>query len=174
MIMRMEILTLLNQAKSAGLSIEVQGDQLVMRGPKRAAAIAQELGRQKAAVLAALSTKAFPGVVERQDTKADTDAGRKWEENQSASPCTTVNRLKEQFGNPSGTTSTTITHEGKFYEVSLKSGMWFFRRSPDAGWTACSDGFAKIVEEQRRPVTPVSKPWSCCPDSGKENPSAHA
>ena len=77
----MDVMTLLDQAKSVGLSVEVHGERLVIKGPKRAAAIVQELARQKTAVLAMLSTKASPGFTDRQDRKADTDVGPKLEEN---------------------------------------------------------------------------------------------
>ena len=41
-----------------------------------------------------------------------------------------------------------IDYGGKTYEVAVISGMWFFRAAAEAGWTACSDEFAGIIEER--------------------------
>ena len=56
----MEILKLLTRAQSAGLTVEAQEGQLVVRGPKQAAPIAKELGAHKAAVMAALAATSAP------------------------------------------------------------------------------------------------------------------
>ena len=141
----MDVVTLLDQAKSAGLSVKAHGDQLVVRGPKRAAAIVQELGRHKAAVLAILSPNAAPAAAEPQDGKAESNSMPK--DSESAHPCTPVLLTKVSCV-PSETAPATITHDGKTYEVAAECGMWFFRRSPEAGWTACSEGFVSIIEEQ--------------------------
>jgi hypothetical protein len=50
----MEGLRLLKKARAAGLTVAVDGDQLVIRGPQRAAAIAQQLIASKPAVMEAL------------------------------------------------------------------------------------------------------------------------
>ena len=116
----MDVLTLLKQARSAGLCVETRGDQPVVKGPKRAAAIAQDLARQKAAVLAALST-------ECQDRGVQPQTIRKT--------------------NPSRTNPGKFHYDGKTYFVAITSGMWFFCRSPEAGWSACSEKFAQLIEE---------------------------
>src|SRR5688572_1618332 len=60
----MEVLELIEQAERAGLAVECEGNQLIVRGPKSAAGIARQLGERKADVLAAL----------RQDWAADSRA----------------------------------------------------------------------------------------------------
>jgi hypothetical protein len=47
-------LTLLDQAKSAGLTVLREGDRLIVRGPKRLASLAQGVLAHKEQVLAAL------------------------------------------------------------------------------------------------------------------------
>ena len=140
------ILTLLDRAESAGLSVMARGTQLVIKGPKRAAAIVQELILQKAAVLGMLSAKAPPGSTGCQDGMVDLDAGSKLEENRSAHPCP-PDRSTKQLDAPSETTPATIIYDGKSYDVALTHGLWFFRAAAEASWTACSDEFAAIVEE---------------------------
>ena len=56
----MDGLSLLIKARSAGLTIEAQGDRLVIRGPKTAGAIAKELIENKAVVMAALTAASLP------------------------------------------------------------------------------------------------------------------
>jgi len=142
----MDILTLLNQARAAGLSVKAQGDRLEIEGPEPAAAIAQELGRQKAAVLALLSAEASPESTEHRDSKVDTDAGPKAAENKSAGPIPTCrSTILPQA--PSKNAPASITYGGKTFEVAVISGMWFFRVTAEAGWTNCSADFAGIVEE---------------------------
>src|SRR4051794_8102001 len=51
----METVALLHRAQEAGLHIELMGDTLLVRGPKRAAAVVKLLAEHKAEVLAALS-----------------------------------------------------------------------------------------------------------------------
>ena len=51
----MEAVTLLQRAQEAGLRIELIGDTLLVRGPKRAEAVVKLLAEHKAEVLAALS-----------------------------------------------------------------------------------------------------------------------
>ena len=51
----MEAVTLLHRAQEAGLRIELMGDTLLVRGPKRAEAVVKLLAEHKAEVLAALS-----------------------------------------------------------------------------------------------------------------------
>jgi hypothetical protein len=53
-------LTLLDQARAAGLSVAAVGDRLVIRGPRRAEPIACELMGRKAEVLALLVAPAEP------------------------------------------------------------------------------------------------------------------
>lgn len=56
----MDGLSLLAEARRAGLSVHVEGDKLVVRGPKVAAPIAQRLLANKAQVMAALSSGPAP------------------------------------------------------------------------------------------------------------------
>lgn len=53
----MEVLTLIGQARAAGLTVEVEGDTLIVSGPPDAAPLAQQLGQCKADVIAALRTR---------------------------------------------------------------------------------------------------------------------
>ena len=46
-----------------------------------------------------------------------------------------------------GTKHATIALGDKTYELRQFYGMWFFRLTPDAGWTCCSLEFVKIIEE---------------------------
>jgi hypothetical protein len=144
----MHVLTLLDQAKSANISVEARGDKLVVRGPKRALAIMQELGKHKAAVLAILSGRAAPPATEPQDGKAASMSSSKPKESDPARPCATVSHSRKEFPVPTETAPATITYHGKTYEVAVTYGMWFFRRLPEAGWTACSEGFVTIIENQ--------------------------
>jgi hypothetical protein len=50
----MDGMTLLTQAQAAGLTVEADGNRLVLRGPKSAEELAQRLLRNKAEVMAAL------------------------------------------------------------------------------------------------------------------------
>ena len=52
----MDGLTLLQQARAAGLTVAVDGDRLRIRGPRRAEPMARRLLEQKPLVLAALSS----------------------------------------------------------------------------------------------------------------------
>src|SRR5262245_65192722 len=54
----MDGLTLLEQARSAGLTVIVQGDKLVIRGPRRAGPLAEQLLAHKGEVLDALTAEA--------------------------------------------------------------------------------------------------------------------
>lgn len=143
----MDVMILLERAKSAGLTVEAQGDRLLVKGPKRAATIVQELGRQKTAVLAVLSAKSSPTAT---SSGGKADAGRKQEPAQTARQCATVRRSTGECQAPSMDAPVTIAHDGEIYDVAVKTGIWFFRRSPEAGWTACSDDFTATIEEQLR------------------------
>ena len=57
----MDVVTLLDRATSAGLRLSIAGDDLVIRGPRSAAALVAEIGRRKAEILAALGDG--PGAV---------------------------------------------------------------------------------------------------------------
>ena len=56
----MDGLTLLAEARAAGLTVEADGPRLVVRGPKRAATVARRLLDQKRAVMEALQTQPGP------------------------------------------------------------------------------------------------------------------
>jgi hypothetical protein len=71
-----EGLTLLAQARAAGLTVTASEGTLIIRGPRRAEALAQALIRAKPAVLAALSTG---------DASATSTRGR--EANRAPRPC---------------------------------------------------------------------------------------
>jgi hypothetical protein len=66
----MDALTLLQQARAAGLTVLAQGDRLCIRGPRRAEALARQLLDHKVAVLAALATEA-PITVTPEDLHPD-------------------------------------------------------------------------------------------------------
>src|SRR5262245_8286942 len=51
----MDGMTLLEQARSAGLTVLVQGDKLVIRGPRRAGPLAERLLAHKGEVIGALA-----------------------------------------------------------------------------------------------------------------------
>ena len=53
----MGAVTLLQEAEAAGLTVRVEGDRLVVRGPKSASAIAERLLDHKAEVLKVLSAE---------------------------------------------------------------------------------------------------------------------
>ncbi len=52
----MELMNLLDEAKSAGLEIEVKGDQVIVRGPREAEPIVNKLRPHKAAIIRQFST----------------------------------------------------------------------------------------------------------------------
>ena len=54
------MITLLDEAYAAGLSVNIDGDKLVVRGPRRAAPIARKLLDRKSEVMAALASTRLP------------------------------------------------------------------------------------------------------------------
>lgn len=50
----MDALTLIRQAEAAGLTLEAQGDKMIVRGPKSAEPIVRRLAEHKPAILQAL------------------------------------------------------------------------------------------------------------------------
>ncbi len=58
----MDALTLLAEARKAGLAVLVEGDRLRVRGPRRAEAIAKKLLALKPAVVQALAAQGTPAV----------------------------------------------------------------------------------------------------------------
>ena len=54
----MDVLTLLDRVTAAGLRVELRGGELVMTGPRSCSALAAEMGRRKAEVLAELASRA--------------------------------------------------------------------------------------------------------------------
>src|SRR5262245_25426526 len=62
----MDSLTLLAVARTAGLTVHADGDRLVVRGPARAAAVAQRLLARKPDVLAALAAEAADPIPPRR------------------------------------------------------------------------------------------------------------
>ena len=58
----MDGLSLLMQARAAGLTLAAEGQNLVIRGPKRAEPVVRLLAAHKAAVVAALAAAGEPGV----------------------------------------------------------------------------------------------------------------
>lgn len=127
----MEGLELLAQARTAGLIVESHGTDLVVKGPKRAAAIALKLIKHKAAILAALDTGAAKSI------DAIGSEQRRRPVLSEPAPCRVAKN---------GTQPTTITLNNKTYELRQFVGMWFFRLTPAAGWTCCSPEFVKIIE----------------------------
>ena len=78
----MDGLKLLTKAHAAGLTVEARGNELVVKGPKRAEAIAKELLAHKAMVLAALAAatqttprqqpaQSRPRILPQRPTRAD-------------------------------------------------------------------------------------------------------
>jgi hypothetical protein len=55
----MDSLTLLEQARSAGLTVIVRNDKLVVRGPRQFSALAEQLLSHKTEVLNALALESF-------------------------------------------------------------------------------------------------------------------
>jgi hypothetical protein len=41
-----------------------------------------------------------------------------------------------------------VSIRGKAYDVAMKNAMWFFRQTAEAGWTNCSEEFAKTIEQE--------------------------
>ena len=58
------ITALLKRAKEAGLSLRLDGDVLIMRGPKSATSIVEEIQENRESVIEALSNAPLPQVVE--------------------------------------------------------------------------------------------------------------
>jgi hypothetical protein len=123
----MDVMSLLNQAQAAGLAVTIRGDQLVVRGPKRAEAQAQELLQYKGAVMAALAsiTQPSPKVV-------------------PAEPLA-VKRLPRHRAQA---TSGSITYQNTIYEVRQFAGMWFHSRNGGLDWTCAEDAFAAMIERE--------------------------
>jgi hypothetical protein len=107
------MLKLLAQAQAAGLTVEAADGKLIIIGPKRAAAIARELGEHKAAVLLAPATGP-----------------------------STRRSLTPTESNPA-----TLNLNGEAFDVAITGGMWFFRRTAEAGWTCCSAEFVAAIEQ---------------------------
>ena len=63
----MDGLTLLAEARAAGLSVAAQGCRLVVRGPRRAEAMARRLIEHKADVMAALARETTPADAARPE-----------------------------------------------------------------------------------------------------------
>ena len=53
----MDVLTLLDRARAAGLTVAANGDKWIVHGPKTAEALVRELGARKAEVLAVLAAE---------------------------------------------------------------------------------------------------------------------
>jgi len=128
--MRNDLLELLDRALAAGLKMEARGDKLVVSGPKRAVAIAQELGRHKAEVLAALAAPATPPPPAPRSTHQG------------------VYTVDPQFYPFTEGSPATVLLNGRKYSVAVYLRMWFFRLVPEAGWTCASTGTAAMIEEQ--------------------------
>jgi len=93
---------LLTTARSAGLTITVNGDKLVIRGPKHAGSIAMELIRRKAEVIVALASATKSSSPAAQDNGRPSPVG---EEPSSAvidlnGGCPARRRVLDATGNP--------------------------------------------------------------------------
>ena len=53
----MAVLSLLRRARQAGLAVKAEGGRLVIRGPRQAAGLAEQLGKRKDEVLSALERR---------------------------------------------------------------------------------------------------------------------
>jgi len=74
----MDALALLHRARDAGLRVELIGDKLLVRGPKRAEAVVKLLAEHKAEVLAALAPGASVSKCNRQSEEVDAAEARRW------------------------------------------------------------------------------------------------
>ena len=75
----MDGLELLSQARAAGLTIRVEGAKLVVRGPRSAATLAQELLEHKAEILALLDRPVGDGQPPPLDRPPETEQElRRW------------------------------------------------------------------------------------------------
>ena len=59
----MDGMTLLEQARLAGLTVIVQGDKLIIRGPRRAGSVAEQLLAHKGEVIDALTVESLTPAV---------------------------------------------------------------------------------------------------------------
>jgi hypothetical protein len=183
----MDGLKLLAKARAAGLTVEAQGDRLVIKGPKRANAVANELIENKTKVMAALAkTSAIPSKVHSAIT-GRTENGVQSQQRHApdaaqlgSRPVAKASRT-EQFKRFTEADPGKVTVHGQAYHVGVTSGMWFFRMDghPEAGWTCCSRAFVTLIQEQleselsgpRRGAsqTPISQACSRKPHSRKKS-----
>jgi ribosomal protein L40E len=67
----MDVLTLLREARAAGLHLRADGDNLVVEGPRTAAPIVEKLRQHKADILAALGAPCCPACGRRNGPPID-------------------------------------------------------------------------------------------------------
>ena len=170
----MDVLKLLTEARSAGLTVEAQGDRLIVKGPKQATVIVKELGEHKAEVMAALAaisappSEAHPAILDAAENRRQTQQHHAQDAGQAGPQA--VQGPKEPASVPAAKASTTdqykryteanpakVTVQGKTYDVAVTCGVWFFRLDgyPEVGWSGCSDGFVTLIEGQLEPARNV-------------------
>ncbi len=136
----MEGLELLAQARAVGLTVEADGTDLVVTGPKGAKATALMLIAHKAAIMAAIGAP----------TPTNTGTTGQKQCDATERPQFTHCRAVEI----DGVKCPTITLADKTYELRQFLGMWFFRLYPEAGWACCSWEFTAIIEENCGQLSP--------------------
>jgi len=71
----MDVLTLLQEARAAGLHLHADGDKLVVEGPKSAAPVVEKLRQHKPEVMAALRDSCCPACASRAGPPLRVDDG---------------------------------------------------------------------------------------------------
>jgi hypothetical protein len=71
----MDAMTLLREAQEAGLAVHIDGDNLVVEGPRTAAPVVEKLRQHKAEVLAALRDPCCPACGRRTGPPIDITDG---------------------------------------------------------------------------------------------------
>src|SRR5262249_55283635 len=74
----MDALALLHRAQEAGLRVELIGDKLLVRGPKRAEAVVKLLGEYRGGVPAALAAGASVSKCDGRRGEVDATEARRW------------------------------------------------------------------------------------------------
>ena len=71
----MDAMTLLREAREAGLAVHIDGDNLVVEGPKTAAPVVEKLRQYKAEIMAALGAPCCPACARRTGPPLDIGDG---------------------------------------------------------------------------------------------------
>jgi hypothetical protein len=124
----MGIADLMERAHSAGLTLEVRGNKLIVSGPEEAEPIVQELSERKAEVVAALraTTASLPSCSTAKELG--------------------VHKAAPQFHGLTRVQPATVVLNHMAYRVAVECGLWFFDRG--GGWTCASNATAKRIEKE--------------------------